>query len=431
MRRIAALFAFLLLAAGVSGSARESVAVAKTPGRTTAALALVETYSGSRLAWLDPATLRPLARRSVQLPGGAWEPVHSPNGRYLALGGPGAFGVRIVDLRRMKLTAAVGRSSSQRRLTPLGWPEPRRLLALDSPQRSQTSHETLVVVDPVTGRVVSRTALEPSATVQTTWARAGRRLVTLNRPAQGMAPVRLEVRGSGGGVLRSTGIDIVGGSEVENVGESEPRVRFASPGFALDPAGRQAFVVSPERVASVDVETLQATMSQLSAPRSLVGRILSWLEPEAQAKLASGWSRHATWLGENTLAVAGSAYDGTASVPAGLQLVDTRTGTLRMLEPRASAHRFVGGVLLAFGGGGDGATERVDGMGIAAFSPTGERLWTALTDEALWWAEAAGGYVYVLTPEGRFPSGVRVLDAATGAVLRTVKQELPTFVARS
>jgi hypothetical protein len=430
MQRIAGLLAFLLLAAGVGGSARESVAVAKTANRTAAVLALVETYSGSRLAWLDPATLRPLAGRSVQLPGGAWEPVHSPNGRFLALGGPGAFGIRIVDLKRMKLTAAVGRTSSQRRVTPLAWPQPRRLIALDSPQPSPTSQEALVVLDPVAGRVVSRTALQPLATVQTTWARAGRRLVGLRQPTQGMAPVRLEIRGSGGGVLRATDIDIVGGSEVENPEEREPRVRFASPAFALDPAGRRAFVVSPERIASVDVETLEATMSQLAEPRSLVGRILSWLEPEAQAKLVTGWSRQATWLGENTLAVSGSTYDGAWSAPAGLELIDTRTGALRMLEPRASAHRVVGEVLLAFGGGGNAATESARGMGISAFSRTGEKLWSALGDEPVWWAEVAGGYVYVLTPEERFPRGVRVLDAATGATLRTVRQELPTFVAR-
>lgn len=428
MRRVAGLFVFVLLAAGVSGSTRESVAVAKPPSHATAVLALVEAYNGSRLAWLDPATLRPLARRSVRLPGGAWEPVRSPTGRYLALGGPGTVGVRIVDLRRMKLTARVGRSSSHRRLTPLAWPDPRRLLLLDSAQSSQTAPDALVVIDPVTGRVVSRTNRSSPARAFTTWVPVGRRLVALSRPLQGMARVRLEIHGAEGAILRAADVDILAGSVVEDGDEREPRMRVANPAFAVDSAGNRAFVVSPASIAEVDLETLEATLSQLGEPRSLMSRIHAWLEPEAEAKLVTGWSRQATSLGGGVLAVSGSAHEAPGSTPAGLQLVDTRTGSTRMLESRATSHNFVQGVLLAFGAGRDAATEASTGMGLAAFDRDGKQLWTALGDEPVWWVEAAGGYAYVVTPQEQFPSGVRVIDLATGAVVRTVRGNLPYFV---
>lgn len=70
------------------------------------------------------------------------------------------------------------------------------------------------------------------------------------------------------------------------------------------------------------------------------------------------------------------------------------------------------------------------GMGVVAFASDGTRLWSALGNEAVWLVEAVGGYVYVPTPEETFPQGIRVLDFATGAVLRTVRGEMPTFVAR-
>ena len=68
-------------------------------------------------------------------------------------------------------------------------------------------------------------------------------------------------------------------------------------------------------------------------------------------------------------------------------------------------------------------------MGLAAFDLDGNRLWNALAGEPVWLVEAAGGYAYVPTPETTFPSGVRVIDLATGEMLRTVRGELPSFVA--
>lgn len=432
MRRVAVVFAFTLVAVGLGGSARESAAVIQTPSKASAVLALVEVYNGSQLVWLDPATLRPLVKESVPLPGGAWSPVFSPAGRYVALGGPGSAGIRIVDLRRMKLTARVAaRRYSNRRLVPVAWPDRRRLLVLDSPQDAQGETDALLAIDPVERRVVGRTVRASSAKVWRAWAPAGRELVALSQPTEGMGVVRLVVFGPGGGILRATDVGIVAGVGEDHGGNGPPRARVASPALAVDPAGRRAFVIDPLTVAQVDLDTLETSYARLAGSRSFASRFLAWLDPAAHAKLVSGFSRQATWLGDGSLAVSGASYEGTRSTPSGLQLVDTQTGAVRTPESRASSHRYSQGLLLAFGAGRDAQTNVWAGMGLAAFNPDGTKLWSALDEEPVGWVETACGYAYVPTPEEAFPQGVRVIDLATGSVIRTVRRQLPTFLARS
>ena len=430
MRSVAGVFAFMLLAAGLSGSTRESIAVAQTPSKATEVLALVEAYNGSKLVWLDAATLRPLAKRAVALPGGAWGPVFSPAGRYVAFGGPGAIGVRIVDLQRMKLVASVAKRPWHRRLTPLAWPERRRLLVLDSPQDAQGAPDALLAVDPFQRRILGRTVRASSARTWRSWVPVGHELLVLSQRTEEMGVLRLVVFGPNAGILRAKDVGIVGGVFPEHGDAGAPQARVASPALAGDPYGRRAFVVDSLTIASVDLKTLDVSYARLAEPRSLAARFFAWLEPAAQAKLASGFSRQATWLGDGLLAVSGATFEGAWSTPSGLQLVDTQTGALRTLEPRASAHRFSQGLLLAFGASRDRATNVENGMGLAAFSREGVRVWSALGDERVWLAETAAGYAYVPTPEETFPPGIRVIDLATGAVVRTVRGEMPTFVVR-
>lgn len=426
MQRIGVFVAFVLVAAGLSGSAGESVAVAQAPPRAAAVLAIVDQSARPRLAWLDPASLRPLARRSLFLSYGAWSPVFSPAGRSLALGGGGPEGVRIVELAKMAVTARIARRSAFRGLRPLAWPEPRRLLVLDYSRQANGPPERLLVLDPVARKIVGQTALRSSGEQWIAWAPAGNQLVALI--ARGTEMARLVLYGPQGDLLRTTDLDVPAGSRPES--GDEPSARYASPGLAIDPAGRRAFVVDAERIAEIDLDTLDVSYVPLADAPSILARVLAWLEPTAQAKLISGFSRHASWLGDDRLAIAGSSYDRGHATPAGLELVDTGTGKARMLEPRAFAHHVSQGLLFAFGADRNEETNVPSGVGLAAFAADGTRLWSTLGDEAVWLVEAAGGYAYVPTPEEVFPQGVRVLDLATGAVLRTVRGEMPTFVVR-
>jgi hypothetical protein len=421
---------FAFLAVGLGSSSGEGAAVAKTlqtPPQSSAVLAIVGTYNGSRLAWLDPATLRPLKRPSVGLPGGAWSPVLSPAGRYVALGGHASTGIRIVDVKRMTLVSRVARGSALRYLTPLAWPERRRLLVLDHPQNAQGAPEAVVAIDPVTGRVLARTVRASVAMAWRGWAPAGHRLVLLAQGTADLGPARLVVFGPAGGIVDARDVGVVAGFWPEG----PPSSRVANPGLAVDSTGRSAFVVDPQTLARVDLETLDISYARLAEPRSLMSRLLSWLEPDAQAKLYGGFSRQATWLGDGLLAVSGVTNTSGRSTPAGLQLVDTRTGAVRTLESRASAHRFSQEILLAFGAGREESTGAATGMGVTAFTADGRELWHALEDEPVWLVQTAGGYGYVTTPETSFPQGVRVIDLATGAVLRTVRGEMPAFVVRA
>jgi hypothetical protein len=425
MRRIAVVVTVGLLM-GLAGSAGESVARLHSPPHATAVLAIVSGPSQPRLTWVDPATLRPLTRRSVALPYGGWSPVLARNGRLLALGGSARGGVQVLDLRRMKVAARIAQSRSNRSFTPVAWPEPRRLLVLDRPGDETAKPEELVVVDPAARRIVARVTHDSPTHHWVAWATAGKKLVVLE--ARGAGISRLVAYGPGGGVLSATDIGIAAGSIQDGGTAEEPRFRFAQPGLTVDPEGKRAFVVGAQQVAVVDLASFDVSYAQLAESRSLSARILSWLEPSAHAKLLSGFSRHATWLGDGKLAVAGSTYDSPDATPSGLQIVEGDTGVTRTLEPGASGYVLSQGILLAFGAGYDRAAEEQTGIGVAAFMPGGERLWSALGAEPVWSVETAGGYAYIPTPETAFPQGIRVLDLGTGEVLRTVRGEMPVFV---
>lgn len=400
MRRFQALLGVLLLA-GTVGSA-----AAKPPG-PGAVLAIVEAYDGSRLVWLKPRDLRRLPG-SVSLPGGACCAVVSPSGSYVALGGPSGAGVRIVDLVDMKVVATIAkrRWSTDRRLSPVAWTR-WRLLVLDSPGKAGKAPARLLSIDPVARRVLWQAPAEGWVA----WAVAGRQLVVLSEPRSGV--VRLSVLGPDGTVLRGA-----------DIGTGFPA---GSPALALDPVGRRAFVAGFETLAQVDLQTLDRSYTSLSPSRPLASRPLA---PAARAKEAYGWTRQATWLGGGMLAVSGSTYERGRTTPAGLALVDTETGNVRVLEPRASAHRLARGMVLAFGAARDAQTNQETGMGLAAFRPDGTKAWSALGSEAVWWIAAAGAYGYLPAPEWGYPPRLRVVDLATGAVVNTIRSELPEFAAR-
>jgi hypothetical protein len=419
MRRLVGVSIAALLVVGPSGSSAGSVPVASP--KSSAVLALATTYNGSRLSWLDPATLRPLERRSIALPGGAWSPVFSPRGRYVALGGLGTSGVTIVDVRRMRVTARVAAARyTNRRLEPVAWSERRRLLVLDSPQDALGARKRLLVVDPVANRVLARYPAESWSA----WHAADRTLVVLERSEAAIDELRIAVRGARGQLLRAADIRL---SADQRTGSS-----FTLPGFAVDETSGTAFLVGTETVTRIDLESLRVSSIQLSRPRSIFARALGLLEDEAQAKEGhgTGFSRAATYVGDGVLAVSGMKFENTQTVPAGLDLVDTRDGTRRTIESRASAHELSDGLLLAFGAGWNGETGTATGMGLTAFAVDGTRLWSALGDEPVWLVETAGGYGYVPTLVYTYRPSLRVVDLASGRVLRTVRGEMPEFVVR-
>ena len=423
----ATLLLVALLVAGASGSVGGHVAAAKGPEPgvvyASAVLALVGgEIEQPKLVWLNPRTLKRIGREAVPLGREAHSPVLSPTGGRVAVGGSSADGIRIADVYRMKLLSRLARRSGSWTVAPIAWPDDRRLLALEWNNRVDGEAD-IAVVDPAARKVLRRTPLGGYAgSVATS---AGPYVLAVGGPAKGIGPARVLVVGESG-VTRSLVLDrIPAGGEQD--GPDEETWRTASPGVAVDSNGRRAYVVGQAPlVAEIDLDSLAVTYRELSQPVSLLGRLRNWLEPTAGAKAVAGWSRQAVLLGDGVLAVTGTDYDGLRSTPSGLQLIDVRAGTVRTLEPGASFALAAGGMLLASGAESSGDASKWSGMGLAAYTPDGTRLWRILPGEPVSWLQAAGGYGYVAGPVS-YPSTVRIIDLGTGAV-RTVRGQLPFIV---
>lgn len=142
------------------------------------------------------------------------------------------------------------------------------------------------------------------------------------------------VSGANAGLRAVTLAEIDAGfKQLDDSDGSGPRMEQVVPGIAADPAGRRVYVVpGGGPLAEVDLASLQVTYHRLGRSTSLLQRLARWWAPPAEAKILSGPSRNALWLGDGELAVTG--YDGSAAghhreIPSGLELIDTANWTVR------------------------------------------------------------------------------------------------------
>jgi hypothetical protein len=400
MKRIVILLAgFAVAVSGSGAAAKEPPAV-----HTTAALAVVGgEINQPKLVWLNPRTLKQLKRGVVKLPG-PFAFVMSPSGARVAAGSGGA-GLQIVDVKRMKL---VGRVAARQgwSVHPISWPAADRVLALEWNDRR--GGQSLLVADPVSRRTVKRIPFGGYHT----WARTPTGVVALGRLGEAIGPASLLVVGREGGT-RSVVLERIPAGGESSGSEEEPDFRTASPALAVDLVARHAYAVGQSSVvADVDLDTLAVSYRDVRRPAAI-------------AQIVTGWHRQAVALGDGRLAVAGSNYDRSRRDPAGLQLVDVRTGTTRRLEERASFTLVASGRLVVAGDASRGDGDWT-GMGVAAHTLDGDKLWHVLDGEPVGWLQAAGGYAYVAGPDA-YPPRVRVIDLADGSV-RTLRGQLPLFV---
>jgi hypothetical protein len=183
-------------------------------------------------------------------------------------------------------------------------------------------------------------------------------------------------------------------------------------------------VAADAPVAEVDLASLRVAYRHLRQPTSLLRRLARWLVPPAEAKLGAGTWRGACWLGDGTLAVSGghtSILGDTAAEqrmhrrPSGLKLIDTRTWTVRTLDPAATGVAWRAGRLLSFGGSWDVDAQRDRGVGLTLYGPGDgpprQLLGTRMVVDAhlngdLAYADVDNGYggmghVVVSLPDGR------------------------------
>jgi hypothetical protein len=184
-------------------------------------------------------------------------------------------------------------------------------------------------------------------------------------------------------------------------------VDHRSPGLAVDPEGRRAFVVAPRVVAKVDLASLRVSYHELGSR-----------EPAAVAKTSTGFWRRAQWLGGGLLAVSGSDSTSMRTQPAGLLVVDTRTWRVRTLDRGASAFVLEGGLLLATGSGG-----------FAGYDLDGAKRFALFDGLQAFVAEVYRGRAYVwVTRAGGPQEPLRIVDLASGQVVGERGAPLPRLL---
>ncbi|MGH3013931.1 MAG: hypothetical protein ACRDNR_12495 [Gaiellaceae bacterium] len=406
-----ALAALALLGCGGSEEA------APPPATTTAAaapaeavLALSNDLTGSEVFWADERTLEPVDGRSVSFSYYHSAVDRSPDGGMLALGADDRGYVQLIDLEGMESlgTVDVGGSGYFERLH---WAAPDLLLASISGTTGRA-----VALDPAAQTVLSEHELE-GIVLSSQPVEGG--LVLLLAPSDRIGPARLVVF-DGESVRTAELGEIRAGWEQESEGETEQdyRSRQSIPGLAVDPSGSRALVVpAGNRVAEVDLETLEVRYHDLSEPVSLLGRLRDWLEPAAHAKAINGPERNAVWLPSGLVAVSGSHYaadgDDMDVTPAGLVLIDPGDWSVRRLSDETNWVATRGDALLASAWKDDSGEQAV-----IVFDTDGEQRFS-LTRRAADLSQVSGGLLYVATEEGR---RYELVDLETG---ETVGQATP------
>lgn len=449
MRRIGALgiAGLALLGSGSisrpdASSAPLRLETAKTGGLL---LGIVQQNGTSKLAPIDPHSLRPLRGRRVAAPGvRTW--AFSPNRSRVALGLSREArtlprsSLRFVHVRDMRTVVDVPLGVGG--LNRLAWLSSNRVLVLQHLCCSGTFD--VLVVAPSARRVLVRKTLdgEPLGAESTP-----SELVVLAAPPQGIGPSRLLVVDAGGGVRSVELGHIWGGRDVPE--QAEPFVaRQRYPALTVDPEGRRAFVASTDgSVASVDLQSLTVAYHTPSEPRSLLGRLRNWLEPEAQGKASDGPRRYSLWLGSGLIAVTGSddhtftGAHGALSMrtdPAGLSLIDTNSWTMRRIDDSVSHVSRMGDLLLATGYSWDSSTQREGGYGLAGYSLDGSKRFHVFKDRRLTQVRIFGtrayvgldGTVRVGAAHVRLDDGsaFKTVDLATGQIIGTRTSPLPMLL---
>jgi hypothetical protein len=337
--------------------------------------------SSTRLARIDPATLRALPGRSQPLPGVlAW--AASPDRSRLAVAecGRGSSCRGLVQLFAMPSMRPLGRRIA---IGPpavaLSWDGNDRLLVLAGHCCAGSAEVVTLAARSVT--MTGRLRV-PGTVVRFALSKTGFVLLTAPRNRIGVADL-IVADGRRLRTVKLTRIEagLVPGS-LRNAAISTDRF----PGLAVDGSGRRAYVADPDGTISVvSLGSLRVSYHRPGTSRTLFQRLDGWLEPVAEAKGDRGPWRQAQWLGDGLLAVTGTDAHATGSVsgnvisetlherPAGLEIVNTRTWQQHTLDPKADMVTVTNGLLLATGTRWDvtPGENRTSGQGLIAYDAQG------------------------------------------------------------
>jgi hypothetical protein len=407
-------FLVLLFLAGVAlslaGCGDRDDAATPAPTTSTAAgspgdpvLATWTRTSASRIFWADPETLEPTDGRVANVRFSFLAAARSPDGSTLAVGGGEQATVELVDLEQMRALGGADIPDAEW-VERLHW-APDLLLASVAGASAQAA-----AFDPETGELLN---VEPLGGIVLHSQPAGSSLVFLLAQPDRIGPARLAV--FDGKSVRSTELtEVPAGYEQEGDTEADFQLRQSVPGLAVEPGGGRALVVpAGNRVAEVDLATLEVRYQDLAEPVSLLGRLRDWLEPAAEAKSSDGPDRNAVWLPSGLVAVSGSEYatddqNGLTVTPAGLALIDPSDWSVRQLSDRPSWVTLRGDALLA-----SAWNEETNAQILEVYDPDGNPRFT-LNREAADLSQTSGTRLYATTYSGtRF----EIIELDTGETI--------------
>jgi hypothetical protein len=363
-------------------------------GSTAPTRVLAFDYTAQRLTYFDPATLvRGGAMAGYQTSLCSWS--YSPDRRHVAVsdcqGEMRFFALPSLEPEgRLSWTSRLGRASA------LAWLSPHRLVAVST---IGTDGSQLVAIDPAARKIVARRDLDGIAVGR---AAAGTTAVILTTPSGRFGPPQVLVAGADGTVRTIAVPGLSAGTISTLADEGVPSFESRTPGFAVDPAGRHAYVVGADlTVADIDLGS---------------GEVVAHGPVRSPAKSFEGWTRTARWLGDGLFAVSG--YDShtvagdVQTTPFGLRIVDARTWTARTLDPASTSFVVGGKTLLAH----DGAW--------SAYDTAGRHLYDVPLDGRNW-LSVQGKLGYVCDQR----TTVSVIDVSSGAPLAIPKgRPCPTFL---
>ncbi|MGH3041632.1 MAG: YncE family protein [Gaiellaceae bacterium] len=422
LRRILLATTIVLALGGCGGSDdAQSPGPASSTATTTAKPATGEPVlagrsegTDSEIFWADPLTVEPLDGRSATIPFFYSVAEPAPEGDLLAVGGNERGVVQLVDLERMRPleTIELGAGEVVERLY---WARSDLLLASVGGLPSQ-----VVAVNPTTGEVLSSKSL--GGVMLASWP-AGEALVFLVAPTEGIGRARV-ARFDGSTVSSVELAEIEAGYDSEGDTSEDFRTRQQIPGLAVDPNGARALVVpAGNRVAEIDLATMEVAYHDLSQPVSLLGRLRNWLEPAAEAKLIDGPGRNAVWLPNGLVAVSGVDYstdgDELDADFAGLSLIDPADWSVSHVSDEPGWATFRGGALL-----GSAWEEGSDHQTLEVFGPDGDLRFT-LEREGADLSQVSGDYLYATSYDGtRF----EIIDLGTGETVAEAQPRRETYL---
>ncbi|MGH2652879.1 MAG: hypothetical protein ACRDHV_00825 [Actinomycetota bacterium] len=402
-------------------SARDVAALDREP---VLANSWIQRSDTNQLSWVDPVTLRPVSDRVVPLGNQNGAPhVFSPDGSQLAIGALSRL--QLVDLEGMKRLWSLPLAG--RALVAGAWFRD-DLLTTVLIENGEPWRMSLVHLDPLAGDEVERIPLEGAPVGA---GRLADLLVLLLQPpysAVGLAPATL-VTIDRDGRVRQTTLELISAGFDPQGEDPDDDVGFqVTPGLAVDPDGRRAFVVGAgEPVAEVDLDDLEVEYHWPAEDRALFAGLL----PAAEAKIADHRLRRAVWLGDGLLAVSGHDWEITGigrdgkefGRPAGVTIIDTRTWTKCALTRGMSLIAEAGGLLLAHNSFLGTCDQK--GNGVAAYGRDGAKRWHLLEEE---WVDlqVAGPYAYAATSCARWR--VSVIDLVSGEVINENGRRPPAIL---